>query len=163
MPCPARSVPSWWRRRSRCVAPAAAEAAPDPGCLASSEDPGLQRLAATGYAQDFGVSYAEAYRRLEIQDRVLEVSGRITASLGPRYAGAWFDNGDGGRFKVGYTEGADLGPARRIVAECRLEPSVVFLELEWSWTELLAAQDALTARLEAAQAGGALVERADRL
>ena len=135
------------------LAPAAAEAAPDPGCLASHEDPGLQQLAATGYAQDFGVSYAEAYRRLEVQDRVVEVSGRITASLGPRYAGAWFDNADGGRFKVGYTAGADLEPARRIVAECRLEASVVFLQLEWSWTELLAAQDGLTARLKPLRLG----------
>ena len=86
---------------------------------------------------------------------MLEVSGRITASLGPRYAGAWFDNADGGRFKLGYTEGADLEPARRIVAECRLESSVVFLELEWSWTELLAAQDGLTARLKPLGLGSA--------
>ena len=66
MPCRARSVPFLVASAARARRARRGRGGARPRCLASSEDPGLQRLAATGYAQDFGVSYAEAYRRLEI-------------------------------------------------------------------------------------------------
>jgi hypothetical protein len=122
-------------------------ATPAEACLASNEDRAMQEAMARGYARDHGVAFEEALRRLDLQDRVSMVAGGIIGTLGDHFAGASFDNEDGGLFKVGYTAGADLTRAQAIVAACQLESGVAFVPSRWSWRELTAAQRDLSGRL----------------
>lgn len=91
-----------------------------------------------GYARERGVSYAEAERLLDLQALAPELDDLLLRELGDRFGGVWIDVAGGDRIlvgvtrgagtdaaavvrdvarKIGLTEGYDIVPVRRSVAE----------------------------------------------
>lgn len=90
------------------------------------ESPAVSSMAADAYVKAHGVSWEEALRRLDIQDRAASVVDPLADALGPAYGDVWFDALDGGRLKVGValTPGvatdSNVARAQGILAEAGL-------------------------------------------
>jgi hypothetical protein len=97
--------------------------------------------------RDFGISHAEAIRRLNFQGAADEILDEISDILGERDGDQWFDHDDRGRLKVGIArrdggiEGPELDRVRRLVAARHLSDDVDFVAVDHSFRELVDAQE----------------------
>lgn len=111
---------------------------------ATENDPAAAQL-----AQDYGLSYTEAIRRVERQTRVAALAADLTAALPDKFGGLWTDQANGGGVVV-YT----TAPDRRFAQSARnagLDSDVSFRSATHARSLLTAAYEYIAARLEAAQ------------
>lgn len=80
------------------------------------EGPAIDPRAVDGWARRHGISHAEATRRLSLQDAAMKVTDTISALLGERNGGLWFDNDDRGRLKIGVVARDGKSPMERFIA-----------------------------------------------
>jgi hypothetical protein len=128
-----------------------------PAAAAEEEYEGLQLIAVKAYVDAHPeVAYDEALRRIELQDALSPVIPSLAARLGDRYAGAWYDAGDGGKLKVALV-GRDskaaaqhLAAARSAVDGVASTDEVEFVDADWTLAELERVQKQVTAALEGA-------------
>jgi hypothetical protein len=117
-----------------------------PALGAAPGEPKPLRLEVESYAKDFGVSKAEAERRLEVQLEGAGIVGQLRRTLDENYAGVWFDN-ETGEFVVpvigdrGRSEAAAELTRAGLAGDFRTHP------VEATWGELEAAQRRLDRRL----------------
>lgn len=129
----------------------------EPGVRAGSEDPELQAFAARDMAGTFGISEAEARRRLELQDRLSPRLDALRVAMGSDYGGLWYDNTDDGGLRVGVPFGADqsvVGRVKAILAASGARGDARLIGVRWRWSQLEAAQRRLGDRIGVLQAAG---------
>jgi len=126
--------------------PAAAAGLPD-GTFADATDP-----AVTSLAKDYGLTIAEARRRIGWQEPATRMAEQLAKSTG-QFGGVWLDPADGGRVKIGWV-GTDLATARSIVEGYGLGTATDFVPVRYSAAQL--EQDAawLGGALRSANAAG---------
>jgi hypothetical protein len=128
--------------------------------LAADANTSLQSATAAdpahAYMQIYGVDEAEANRRLELQRRAADLVPAMTADLGERFGGLYFDNGTG-RFRVlvasasgleatradaaGVAARPELKRAAATLTAVRLDADTTFVPVTHRWRDLLTAQD----------------------
>lgn len=134
--------------------PGAAQAAKPP-----REDPDLQALAAKAYAQQTGVSVAEATRRLVMQDKAVNLAPALESIFAEDYGGMWFSTTDRGRIKIGVpggdpASGAKKEKAKDKLAERGLRGEADFVPVQSSLSALVEAHQPLDRRLSSLLAEG---------
>jgi hypothetical protein len=125
-----------------------------------TESPVVQAGAARTYARDNHVTVKIAYARLRVQDATSPLLGAITAALGPRWAGAWYDANDCGRLKVAVASsdrrlvGKDVEAARSVLRNHRLITAVRLVPVRSSLTQLEWAQTVVDRELRGLLSSG---------
>jgi streptogrisin C len=94
------------------------------------------------YASTYGVSQAEAERRLRVQARGFDLGDAVKRRFGAREAGAWFDHGTG-RFEIGVAPGASRAVASELIANRGLGGDADVVGVRFSMRELDAAREAV--------------------
>lgn len=115
----------------------------------AEEDPAVAADMAQLYAKKKGISAEVARERLDRQGKLVPVADEIRKTMGDEYAGAWFDNADGGRLKVGFAS-AERQPSSALVSRVKavidgagMANEVDLLPVRATWAQLEAAQDKL--------------------
>ena len=116
---------------------------------------GADASEARHFADERGISVADAAQRLDWQRAAGQLVDEAEAGLGERFGGVWVDPGDGDRVKLGVTaaDGATRANAKRALARVGLDGSADVVEVEHSQRELEAAGGWIAARLEQANGG----------
>lgn len=88
----------------------------------SSVDP-----AATFLEKKYNISSAEAFRRLEVQDRATSLLDDLSRVLGDGYGGLWLDPQHGGRVVIGVLPGQER-IVRQLATRRGVKPTVVLVK-----------------------------------
>jgi hypothetical protein len=107
-------------------------------------DPAVASLAA-----DYGLSLAEAEKRIVWQQRASHLEPQIQRRVGEHYAGIWVDEPNGGRVKLSVAGDASaVQRAQDVLTDLDLASFTDAVVVEHTMDELLAAQKAVVARLQ---------------
>jgi streptogrisin C len=106
----------------------------------ASAIPGSSSAAeASGYAQQFGVTQAEAESRLTLQRKAMATIAELKTNLGTNYAGAWFDNTTG-RLEVGSVAAQDAATIATTANANAIGPNTDVVSVQSTLAELESAQ-----------------------
>lgn len=99
----------------------------------------------------YGVSYAEATRRIELQGAVHELDDQLYALLGDASGGMWFDHGDGGRLKIAVARAGEhpdtVRRLKQLLARNGFTDDAAIVPVDFTYRELEAAQARLSGEL----------------
>jgi hypothetical protein len=100
------------------------------------------------YTAHFAVSESVAMSRLELQGRAGDIVGQMRHALGSHFGNVWFDNATG-RYEVGVVGGTTQSAAALPYLESQgITAQTDLVAVRFSASELEAAQERLTAKLE---------------
>jgi hypothetical protein len=116
---------------------------------ATGEDPLVQQVASTYYANKYHVDLNEAERRISIQDRAAGIEEDIASVLGDQFAGIWYDEDDGGKLKIGMTPAVEnrADDVRRVAERYDVSADTDLVTVRFTQAELEQKQDDVRKRI----------------
>lgn len=110
-----------------------------------------QKAAAAQLAKDYGVSRAEAQRRIVRQDGLSGLATKLRHQLGAQFAGAWIDQDNGGKLTVAVTQKKAAADVRSVASVKKAETATVVVDR--SMRELKQMSQMLAKRIAKANKG----------
>jgi hypothetical protein len=104
---------------------------------------------AASFAQERGISLAEARQRLGWQALAPRLQERAATELGETFGGVWIAPGEGDRVKVAVTSNEARTAARRVTHAVGLDEAVDHVVVRYSLAELTDAKNTIAAELSA--------------
>jgi len=115
----------------------------------AGEDPLVQQVASTWYANKYRVDLNEAERRLSIQDHSAGIEEDIARVLGDQFAGIWYDEDDGGKLKIGMTPAQNRADdVHRLAERYGVAADMDLVTVRFTQAELEQKQDDIRKRIE---------------